>query len=212
MAALSAQVSSGSIGPPMNLLKRECPTTELHSILYGSGREKRYVIPAQRKARSSKGLEWTPTARSRAATYSRARAGLSRVRARAKPSRLRRPPGASCCGDQSNSSSLGAGLLALGVACWLREVTREAALWQQFLMAGAGAGEACLYVTFSETSAELLAVARSHGWSLDDIRILELANFAQQLTAEAERTLFDPADIEPNPTMISAADVANSRF
>jgi circadian clock protein KaiC len=66
----------------------------------------------------------------------------------------------------------------------------------QFLMAGAGAGESCLYITFSETSAELLAVARSHGWSLDGIGILELANFAQQLTAEAESTLFDPADIE----------------
>ena len=63
-------------------------------------------------------------------------------------------------------------------------------------MAGAGAGESCLYITFSETSEELFAVARSHGWSLDGIGILELSNFAQQLTAEAESTLFDPADIE----------------
>ena len=37
----------------------------------------------------------------------------------------------------------------------------------QFLLAGARAGESCLYITFSETSAELFAVARSHGWSLD---------------------------------------------
>jgi circadian clock protein KaiC len=66
----------------------------------------------------------------------------------------------------------------------------------QFLLAGARAGESCLYITFSETSAELFAVARSHGWSLDGIRILELSNFAQQLTAEAESTLIDPADIE----------------
>src|SRR5258708_11273826 len=66
----------------------------------------------------------------------------------------------------------------------------------QFLMAGARAGESCLYITFSETSAELSAVARSHGWSLDSVGILELSNFAQQLTAEAESTLFDPADIE----------------
>jgi hypothetical protein len=34
------------------------------------------------------------------------------------------------------------------------------------------------------------------GWSLDGIGILELSNFAQQLTAEAESTLFDSADIE----------------
>jgi circadian clock protein KaiC len=66
----------------------------------------------------------------------------------------------------------------------------------QFLRAGARAGESCLYITFSETRAELFAVAHSHGWSLDGISILELSNFAQQLTAEAESTLFDPADIE----------------
>ena len=66
----------------------------------------------------------------------------------------------------------------------------------QFLLAGARAGEYCLYITFSETSAELFAVARSHGWSLDGIDVLELSTFAQQLTAEAESTLFDPADIE----------------
>ena len=65
----------------------------------------------------------------------------------------------------------------------------------QFLMAGARAGESCLYITFSETSAELFAVG-THTWSLDGIDVLELSDFAQQLTAEAESTLFDPADIE----------------
>ena len=66
----------------------------------------------------------------------------------------------------------------------------------QFLIAGSRRGESCLYVTFSETREELFTVARSHGWSLDGIDILELSSFAQQLTAEAENTLFDPADIE----------------
>ena len=69
-------------------------------------------------------------------------------------------------------------------------------LAMQFLLAGSRRGESCLYVTFSETREELLAVAHSHGWSLDGIGFLELSNFAQQLTAEAENTLFDPADIE----------------
>ena len=63
----------------------------------------------------------------------------------------------------------------------------------QFLMAGARAGESCLYVTFSETSAELFAVAQSHGWSLDGIDILEVSDFAQQLTADAESTLLAKA-------------------
>ncbi len=66
----------------------------------------------------------------------------------------------------------------------------------QFLMAGSRRGESCLYVTFSETREELLTIAHSHGWSLGGIDILELSSFAQQLTAEADNTLFDPADIE----------------
>jgi circadian clock protein KaiC len=69
-------------------------------------------------------------------------------------------------------------------------------LAMQFLLAGSRRSESCLYVTFSETHEELFVVARSHGWSLEDVRVLELSNFAQQLTAEVENTLFDPADIE----------------
>ena len=69
-------------------------------------------------------------------------------------------------------------------------------LAMQFLLTGSRRGESCLYVTFSETREELFAVARSHGWSLEDVSVLELSNFAQQLTAEVENTLFDPADIE----------------
>ncbi|HYY29934.1 MAG TPA: ATPase domain-containing protein [Chthoniobacterales bacterium] len=69
-------------------------------------------------------------------------------------------------------------------------------LAMQFLLAGSRRSESCLYVTFSETREELFAVAHSHGWTLDGISFLELSNFAQQLTAEAENTLFDPADVE----------------
>jgi len=69
-------------------------------------------------------------------------------------------------------------------------------LAMQFLLAGVPKGESCLYVTFSETHDELLAVARSHGWALAGIDILDLSNFAQQLTTEAKNTLFDPGDVE----------------
>ena len=37
----------------------------------------------------------------------------------------------------------------------------------QFLLAGAQAGERCLYITLSETEAELREGAASHGWALD---------------------------------------------
>src|SRR4051794_24450607 len=44
----------------------------------------------------------------------------------------------------------------------------------QFLREGADAGEKCLYVTLSETRDELMSGARSHGWPLDGIEIVEL--------------------------------------
>src|SRR4051794_2867207 len=45
----------------------------------------------------------------------------------------------------------------------------------QFLLEGVRRGENVLYITLSETKKELLKVARSHGWSLDQIPLLDLA-------------------------------------
>src|SRR5512147_3169976 len=45
----------------------------------------------------------------------------------------------------------------------------------QFLLEGVRRGEQTLYITLSETKAELLKVARSHGWSLDAIALFELS-------------------------------------
>ena len=47
-------------------------------------------------------------------------------------------------------------------------------LAMQFLMEGAKQGEPVLYVTLSETTEELRAVAESHGWDLTGITIREL--------------------------------------
>ena len=44
----------------------------------------------------------------------------------------------------------------------------------QFLRAGVAAGERCIYVSLSQTAAELTAIAQSHGWTLDGIRIDKL--------------------------------------
>lgn len=68
----------------------------------------------------------------------------------------------------------------------------------QFLMEGVRRGEKCLYVSLSETRAELDAVAESHGWSLDGIAILELAEVERSVTAKAQNTLFQPAEVELN--------------
>ena len=51
----------------------------------------------------------------------------------------------------------------------------------QFLLAGAEQGEKGAYITFSETAAELTQSAKSHGWSLKTISIVDLtkANSAE---------------------------------
>ena len=65
----------------------------------------------------------------------------------------------------------------------------------QFLLEGARQGEKGLYVTLSETSEELKAVAASHGWSLDDISIHDLA-IPEDSIAEDQYTLFHPSEVE----------------
>src|SRR5688572_29942287 len=52
--------------------------------------------------------------------------------------------------------------------------TGKTTLALQFLMAGRDRGESTLYVTLSETETELTSIAKSHGWSLDGIRIFPL--------------------------------------
>jgi circadian clock protein KaiC len=75
----------------------------------------------------------------------------------------------------------------------------------KFLMAGAEAGESGLYITLSETAAELDAVVRSHGWTLDGIEVRELGTDGG--LAEAEQTILHPAEIELGETVRSMTEV-----
>jgi circadian clock protein KaiC len=63
----------------------------------------------------------------------------------------------------------------------------------QFLLAGAEAGETCLYLTLSETEEELRGVAESHGWSLDKLSLFELPNRGDY---GEENTMFHPSEVE----------------
>lgn len=71
----------------------------------------------------------------------------------------------------------------------------------QFLLQGIKQGERALYISLSETKLELTAVARSHGWSLEGIPILELSSLKQLLDLEVESTVFHPSEVELNKTM-----------
>ncbi len=66
----------------------------------------------------------------------------------------------------------------------------------QFLLEGLNRGEKVLYITLSETKRELLKVAKSHGWSLDGIPLLELSAIESLLRPEAQNTVFHPSEME----------------
>ena len=78
--------------------------------------------------------------------------------------------------------------------------TGKTTLALQFLLEGRALGERGLYVTLSETKEELHAAARSHGWSLDGIEIVELSALTEASSDEAY-TLFHPAEVELQQTV-----------
>ena len=73
-------------------------------------------------------------------------------------------------------------------------------LAMQFLLDGVEKGERGLFVSLSESRAELMQVAESHGWSLDGLEIFELIP-NQEHIAEEGYTLFHPAEVELQHTM-----------
>lgn len=83
----------------------------------------------------------------------------------------------------------------------------------QFLLRGTELGEKGLYITLSETTGELLTVARSHGWSLDGIEIFELVT-EEGLSPDAEQSILHPSEVELGETtrgIMAAADRVKPR-
>ncbi|HEU5124172.1 MAG TPA: ATPase domain-containing protein [Verrucomicrobiae bacterium] len=66
----------------------------------------------------------------------------------------------------------------------------------QFLMEGKRRGERVFYITLSESKSELVKVAASHGWSLDEIPLLELSAIEALLRPEAQTTVFHASEVE----------------
>ncbi|MCW3796236.1 AAA family ATPase [Sphingomonas sp. BN140010] len=70
----------------------------------------------------------------------------------------------------------------------------------QFLLEGARANEATLYITLSETEEELRDSARSHGWSLDGVDIFELVPPESLLDEQQQQSLLYSSDLELGET------------
>jgi circadian clock protein KaiC len=70
----------------------------------------------------------------------------------------------------------------------------------QFLLEGARQGERGLYITLSETAAELREVGRSHNWDLSDIELFELVS-GDGLDPDAEQSILEPSEVELGETI-----------
>jgi circadian clock protein KaiC len=66
----------------------------------------------------------------------------------------------------------------------------------QFLLEGARLGERTLWITLSETEAQLLQSARSHGWSLEGIDVCN-PGAPERINQPSDKySFFSPADVE----------------
>ena len=82
--------------------------------------------------------------------------------------------------------------------------TGKTTLGLQFLLEGLKRGEAGLYITLSETADELDAVAESHGWSIDQLSIFELAD--EVLAPDTQQSILHPSEIELGETSKGVMD------
>lgn len=69
-----------------------------------------------------------------------------------------------------------------------------------FLLEGARQGERGLYITLSETKQELEEGARSHGWLLDEVEVMELPTPESSLDGGDSLTIFSPSEVELSET------------
>lgn len=78
--------------------------------------------------------------------------------------------------------------------------TGKTTLALQFLQEGVRLGQACMYVTLSESREDLLQAAKSHGWNLNGITFHELEKSPDRPAVEGAYTFYHPADVELGET------------
>lgn len=76
--------------------------------------------------------------------------------------------------------------------------TGKTTLSLQFVSEGRRKGERVLYVTLSESAADLRSVAHAHSIDLRGVQFVELKPSEQDLKPEGQYSVFHPADIELN--------------
>ena len=89
--------------------------------------------------------------------------------------------------------------------------TGKTTLAMQFIMEGIRHGEEALYITLSESKAELYASARSHGWKLNEIAIAEFVPAEANLDPEQQYTVFHPSEVELATTIQKLTQIVEER-
>ncbi|GAC1340832.1 MAG: ATPase domain-containing protein [Acetobacteraceae bacterium] len=78
--------------------------------------------------------------------------------------------------------------------------TGKTTLSLQFLLTGIANGQSGLYITLSESGAELAATAVSHSWSLDGLDVFELVS-EEGLDPDQEQSVLHPSELELGETI-----------
>jgi circadian clock protein KaiC len=78
----------------------------------------------------------------------------------------------------------------------------------RFLIDGRDKGEACCYISLSETVAELRATAASHGWSLDGIELREVV--PAEVNLERQQSVLFPSEAELGETIALITDIIDA--
>jgi circadian clock protein KaiC len=76
----------------------------------------------------------------------------------------------------------------------------------QFLLEGVRAGERVLYITLSETKAELAGVVQSHGWSLDGVELFEFSDAERAGMGVESQSIFHASEVDLHETLRSIFD------
>ncbi|MEJ2287837.1 MAG: ATPase domain-containing protein [Deinococcales bacterium] len=87
--------------------------------------------------------------------------------------------------------------------------TGKTTLGLQFLLEGVRVGERVLYVTLSHTEREMREIARSHGWSLDDVPLFEVSAREAASRLPADQTVFHTDQVELGETIESILEAVN---
>jgi len=85
--------------------------------------------------------------------------------------------------------------------------TGKTTLALQFLSEGVRRGESVIYITLAETRVELLAVAHSHGWSMEGIHVEDIIPNENILHPDQQFTIFHPSEIEMGMTTQRILDI-----